>query len=209
MMSLTGDCSGLAFTGLGYSVLAIAIVAIACLAAGIVVVGHAKQRSRLGVSVALLLVLGLCVTIGMAGASSARAATSDCGNSTPTTTPTPSPAPSSTLTLTQTSTITSLAPGIAAATISGTSTNNGLDNIFVEMVEVRIDTITKAPHAAAGTCDASDYILLNPQMAVNQSVPPHGSVQFTGATLGFNDRSTNQDACKGATVRLTYELYES
>jgi hypothetical protein len=198
-------CGGLAFTGLGYSIIAIVIVAVACVAAGILVVGRSKQRGRLGVSIAVLVVLAVCVVIGMAGATSARAAASDCGSSSPT----PTPTPGSVFSITQTSSIADLAPGVAAATIAGTSTNNGDDSVFLRRVEVRINSVTKAPHAAAGSCDASDYVVLNPQMPVNQSVPPQGSVKFTGATIGFNDRSSNQDACKGATVRLTYELYES
>jgi hypothetical protein len=203
MTSVIVGCGGLAFTGLGYSIIAIVVVAVACVAAGILVVGRSKQRGRLGASIALLVVLAVCVVIGMAGASSARAAASDCGTSAPT------PTSGSVLSITQTSTIADLAPGVAAATITGTSTNNGVDSVFLRRVEVRINSVTKAPHAAAGSCDASDYVVLNPQMPVNQSVPPQGSVKFTGATIGFNDRSANQDACKGATVRLTYELYAS
>jgi hypothetical protein len=207
MTSVIVGCGGLAFTGLGYSIIAIVVVAVACVVAGILVVGRSRQRGRLGASIAVLVVLAVCVVIGMAGASSARAAASDCGRSAPTSTPTPTPG--SVFSITQTSTIADLAPGVAAATITGTSTNNGDDSVFLRRVEVRITSVTKAPHAAAGSCDASDYVVLNPQMPVNQRVPPQGSVKFTGATIGFNDRSTNQDACKGATVRLTYELYAS
>ena len=29
---------------------------------------------------------------------------------------------------------------------------------------------------------------------------------FTGATIRFNDKATNQDACKGATVGLAYAI---
>jgi hypothetical protein len=201
MMSTDDACTDLAFTGLGYSVMAIVVVAIACLAVGMVILGRKNSRGHLGVFVALLLVLGACTGVGMASSSPARAATPGCTDATPT--------PSTTPAIVQTSTITELAPGGTAAGISGVSTNLGQDSVFVVMVEVHIASVTKAPNAAAGSCDASDYVVLNPQMPVDQSVPPQGSVQFTGATIGFNDRSTNQDACKGATVRLIYELYES
>jgi len=33
---------------------------------------------------------------------------------------------------------------------------------------------------------------------------PGGSTAFAGASIGFNDKSTNQDACKGATIQLLY-----
>jgi hypothetical protein len=204
-----GNCTGLAFTGLGYSVLAIVAVAIACLAVGVAVLGLGKRRGRRGVFIALVpvlvLALGGFAVGGMAGSSSADAATPGCVGSSPA----PSTAPSTAPTVVQTSAITGLAPGVPAMPISGMSTNNGDDSIFVEMVIVSIGSVTKAPHATAGSCNASNYIVLNPQMSVDQTMPPQGSVHFTGATIGFNNRATNQDACKGATVRLTYELYES
>ena len=33
---------------------------------------------------------------------------------------------------------------------------------------------------------------------------PGGSTAFAGASIGFNDKSTNQDACKGAAVTVHY-----
>jgi len=209
MTSANSACAGLAFTGLGYSVLAIVVVALACLAMGIVLLGRGKGRGRVSVLVALLLALGACTAVGMTGPSSATAATPGCDGSRPSPGPTQSPAPSAALTVVQTSTIAGLAPGVPAIPISGVTTNTGPDSVFVEMVVVRVESVTKAPHAVAGSCDASNYVVLNPQMSVNQSVPPQGSVHFTGATIGFDNRATNQDACKAAMVRLTYELYES
>jgi hypothetical protein len=205
MKSAIDDCTGLAFTGIEYSIVAIALVAIACLAVGVAVLGLGKRRGRRGVFIALVsvlvLVLGVFAVGGMTGSSSADAATPGCVGS--------SPAPSTAPTVVQTSTITGLAPGVPAITISGMSTNNGHDNIFVRMVIVSVESVAKAPHATAGSCNASNYVVLNSQMSVNRIMPPRGSVHFTGATIGFNNRATNQDACKGATVRLIYELYES
>jgi hypothetical protein len=209
MTSEIGNCTGLAFTGLGYSVLAIVAVAIACLAVGVAVLGLGKRRGRRGVFIALVPVLVLVLAGfavgGMAGSSSADAATPGCVGSSPA----PSTAPGTALTVVQTSTITGLAPGVPAMPISGMSTNNGHDSIFVRMVVVRIGSVAKASHATAGSCNPSNYVVLNPQMSVNSVMPPRGSVHFTGATIGFNNRATNQDACKGATVRLIYEVYES
>ena len=67
-----------------------------------------------------------------------------------------------------------------------------------------IASVTKPANAAAGTCDASDYALSNAVMAVNTDLTPGQTVSFTGATLGFNNKASNQDACKGATVNLAY-----
>jgi hypothetical protein len=41
-------------------------------------------------------------------------------------------------------------------------------------------------------------------MPVGATVREGGSAEFSGAALAFNDKSTNQDACKGARVDLHY-----
>jgi hypothetical protein len=59
---------------------------------------------------------------------------------------------------------------------------------------------------AVGTCGATDYALVSPDMDVNQTVPT-GADQGTwgGATIQFNNKPTiNQDGCKGATVTIAY-----
>ena len=73
---------------------------------------------------------------------------------------------------------------------------------------VAITSVDKATGAVAGTCDATDYTLTGAVMTVDQDVPAGGGTQaFSGATLGFNNKpDTNQDACKGATVNLTYTV---
>ena len=106
----------------------------------------------------------------------------------------------SNLTITQTSTISGLAPGVAAQTISGTVTNNATNSAYVNTVTASIASVT----GGAGACDASDYTLASPVMSVAQNVAAGGSANFTGATLAFNNKATNQDGCKGATVNLAY-----
>ena len=55
-------------------------------------------------------------------------------------------------------------------------------------------------------CDPSDDVLLNAGMPVGQTLTPEGSTAFRGATIGFSNKSANQDACKvkGATTELVY-----
>ena len=106
----------------------------------------------------------------------------------------------SNLSIVQTSTISGLAPGVAAQTISGTVTNGATNNAYVDTVTVSIASVT----GGAGSCDASDYTLLNPVMDVQSDLAPGASANFTGATLAFNNKATNQDGCKGATVNLAY-----
>ncbi len=108
----------------------------------------------------------------------------------------------------QTGTLTAMYPGDTAQTISGNFDNPNSGPSYVNTVTVSIASVTKAAAAPAGTCDATDYTLAGATMTVNNEVPTGtGKGAFTGATLKFNDKATtNQDACKGATVNLAYAI---
>lgn len=112
----------------------------------------------------------------------------------------------SAVTIEQTTTITNLAPGVAPQTLSGTFTNPNTGPVYITSVTVSIGSVTKAAGAPAGTCDATDYTIAGATMPVGAEIPS-GTAQgaWTGATIAFNNKATtNQDACKGATVNLTY-----
>jgi hypothetical protein len=111
----------------------------------------------------------------------------------------------SSITAVQTSTVSGLAPGVAAQTLTGKFNNSNTSPSYVTSVTASIASVTKL---GTGTCDATDYTLTNAVMAVGAEIPA-GSAQgaWTGATIAFNDKSgTNQDACKGATVNLSYAI---
>jgi hypothetical protein len=194
---VSAACPQLPTTGLAFPVVTVTVVAIACFVFGLALLWVSRRRDRRRVSIVLLFVLGVCAVGVFAPPPSANAATPGCGD----------PAPA--FTIAQTSVITGLAPGMPAVRIDAVGTNTGDTSIFVEMVAVRVSSVTKAPLAVAGTCDATDYVIENPQMPVNQTVLPAESIEFGGATISFNDRQTNQDACKGATVHLAYDVDES
>ncbi len=114
------------------------------------------------------------------------------------------------LTVHQTSTIENMFPGDAAQTIRATVKNTGTQSGYVSRVVVSIDHVTLADGVTLGTpstCSATDYTLdgvtmdLTPgeDLAVDAT-----SSEFSGATLKFFDKTTNQNACKGATVHLAY-----
>lgn len=72
-------------------------------------------------------------------------------------------------------------------------------------VTASIDSVTKDAGAVAGTCDATDFTLASAAMTVNASIPAgvaHGA--WTGATIAFNNKGSNQDQCKLATVHFAY-----
>jgi len=113
----------------------------------------------------------------------------------------------SALTANQTTTLSAMYPGDSAQTISGNFDNPNSGPIHVGTVTASIASVTKAAGAPAGTCDASDFTLANAAMTVNAEIPVGtGKGAFTGATLKFNNKATNQDACKGATVNLAYAI---
>jgi hypothetical protein len=110
------------------------------------------------------------------------------------------------LTAVQTSTVAGMAPGDTAQTLSGNFTNTNSGPVYVASVTASISSVTISGAPAVG-CDATDYTLANPTMSVGAQVPA-GTAQgaWTGATIQFNNKATNQDACKGATVNLAYSI---
>jgi hypothetical protein len=114
---------------------------------------------------------------------------------------------STNITAVQTSSVAGLAPGSTAQTLSGNFTNTNSGPVYVTSVTASISLVTKAGSAPAGTCDASDYTLTGANMTVGAQVAAGTAVgSWTGATLAFNNKATNQDACKGATVTLSYAI---
>jgi hypothetical protein len=111
------------------------------------------------------------------------------------------------LTVNQTTTLAAMFPGDTAQTISGNFDNPNPGPIYVGTVTASIASVTKAAGAVAGTCDATDFTLANAAMTVNAEVPA-GTAKgsWTGATIKFNNKATNQDQCKGATVSLAYSI---
>ncbi|MCU1690729.1 MAG: hypothetical protein JWN20_2657 [Jatrophihabitantaceae bacterium] len=104
------------------------------------------------------------------------------------------------LVVAQTSTISNMYPGDSAQTISGTVKNTAVNSAYVTQVVVSIASVT----GGLGACDATDYTLASPTMLIGTDVASGVTVNFAGATLKFNNKATNQDGCKGATVNLAY-----
>jgi hypothetical protein len=97
-----------------------------------------------------------------------------------------------------------LRPGVAPADIFGRVTNSSADSTYVTTVTVSIVSVTLAAGAPSGTCTAADYVVADPIMTVNKPLPAHSAVTFAGATIGFANSASVQDACKRATIHLHY-----
>lgn len=110
------------------------------------------------------------------------------------------------ITAVQTSTVTAMAPGDSAQSLNGTFLNPNTGPVYVTSVTASISSVVKDPGAVAGTCDASDYTLAGAVMAVNAEALANDTSTWSGATIKFNNKATNQDACKLATVNLAYTI---
>ncbi len=193
-------------TDLGADVGLLLLLGIACLIAGTMLV-LLGRRSRGGPAVlVLLLLLGTVTTIiTLAAATPAEAATPGCSSSSP-------PFSSSSvgrLTVTQTSTMARLAPGVAPAPITGRLVNHGAGSTHITDVDVKIAYIAPRPTSSAGACGTNDYKLIAARMPVGRTLGPGGSTGFAGASIGFDNKKTNQDACKGAAIHLLYTVNPS
>jgi hypothetical protein len=186
------NCDLLPRTGADVDPGLILIIAVACLVAGAVfLLVAARGRRRGATALVAVLLMGTVVLLGPG--SVVTAAATDCV----------SPDDNS-LTVIQTSTMAGLAPGVAPAPITGRVVNNGTDSTYVAAVAVEITHVTAEPGAPAGACSAADYRILDTTMTVGETLGPGGSASFAGASIGFADQATDQDACQRATVHLLY-----
>lgn len=104
----------------------------------------------------------------------------------------------------QTSTVTDLHPGGAAQTLSGNFDNGNEGPTYVASVSVSISSVVPV---GAGVCTATDYTITGSPMTVAAEVPAGNGVgAWTGATIAFNNKASNQDGCKGALVNLAYTI---
>ena len=98
-------------------------------------------------------------------------------------------------------------PGGNAQTLSGDFDNGNAGPVYISTVTASIVSVTKAAGAPSGTCDPTDFTLSPTQATVNAEIPAGTGVgSWSGPQIKFNDKASNQDACKGATVNLAYSV---
>jgi len=111
------------------------------------------------------------------------------------------------LTAVQTTTLSPMYPGDSQQTLLGKFNNTNSGPVYVADVVASISGVTQAV-GATGSCDATDFSLTSATMTVGHEVAAGSGVDsFSGAKIQFNDKGTNQDGCKGATVDLTYTIH--
>jgi hypothetical protein len=102
------------------------------------------------------------------------------------------------ITVVQTSTVSGLAPGLPAQSLSGTFDNGNASPVYVHSVTVTVDGTDKAG------CDASNYAVVQPALVDAEVQPGAAQGSWAGGSIVFVNKATNQDACKSATVHLSY-----
>ena len=171
----------------GFPVTALLTFGVACVLVGVLMLLFARSRRCRAATIAVvLLIVAAGVSASNYGNASAEPVTTSC------------------VAIDQISPVLGLAPGIAPTPITGLITNHWPETIFITAVTVSIASVMRAPGSVDGTCDASDFILLDTEMPVGRSLEPSESAEFSGALIGFNGKSVNQDTCQSATVDLQY-----
>ena len=88
-----------------------------------------------------------------------------------------------------------IAPGIAPMTIRGTATNASNQTQYIGTVS---PTVTGTSNSG---CTAADFVVTSG--VINTDVAS-GSTGLNFGTIAFNDTASNQDACQGVTVNLSF-----
>ncbi|MEA2156405.1 MAG: hypothetical protein QOE11_2545 [Solirubrobacteraceae bacterium] len=104
----------------------------------------------------------------------------------------------------QTTTVSALSPASTPQALSGNFNNPNPGTVRVATVTASLASISGG---AGGTpaCTTADYRINNPTATVNATIASGNGVgSWSGPTIEMLDAATNQDACKGATVNISY-----
>jgi hypothetical protein len=111
------------------------------------------------------------------------------------------------VTVAQLGSTSNLYPGGPSAPVNFSINNTNSGPAYVANVVVGIASVVKNAGAPVGTCDATDFTIVQPT-AINANVPS-GTTNYatSGATIAMvNKAAANQDACKLATVNLSFTV---
>jgi len=138
------------------------------------------------------------VVVGSSGAAYAYWTNSGSGTGTAVT------GTNSAVTVVQTSSISGMYPGEGTRALSGNFNNPNAGNTYVTAVTATGYAID-ATHVTAGcTVAQGNYTLGGTSNTPGDVAAGNGVGSWSGLTVQMNNLGTNQDACKGATVTITY-----
>ena len=105
-----------------------------------------------------------------------------------------------------------LGPGLPAIGLSGDFDNPNTESVYVGTLTATITGVTGGgspdPDGDVDGCAEDDYVLTNASTTVNSQIAAGTGVgSWSGPEIDFVDETNeNQNACKGATVQLSYTL---
>jgi hypothetical protein len=127
----------------------------------------------------------------------------------------------------QTSTVAAMAPGIAAQPLVGNFDNPNAGPVFLKSVKAEVTGVTMVGTPPGPACTVTDFVIAGGTQGATTQIGttvdvrasstgpagtgvgvevPNGTAQgyWAGLTLQLINKPTNQDACKGSTVAITY-----
>jgi len=106
------------------------------------------------------------------------------------------------VTVLQTTSSAVLVPGGPASTLSGTFTNTNTSPVFVNEVTATLASVTGSVGTPA--CTIADYQLDTATITIGAQAATTDDTPWTGIIVSMLNSGTNQDACKNATIHLSY-----
>lgn len=150
---------------------------------------HAKTNRSLvlGAALALLLIGGVAFAYWTNTGSGAGSATTGTNTA---------------ITIVQTNSSATLYPGGASSTLSGTFSNPNTSPVYVNDVTATLASVSGSTGTPA--CTVADYQLEVATISVDAEVAADDTTAWSGIKVRMLNSSTNQDACKNATINLAY-----
>lgn len=106
------------------------------------------------------------------------------------------------ITIVQTASSAVLQPGGPSSTLSGTFSNPNTSPVFVNQVTATLASVTGSVGSPA--CTIADYALTTATITIGAEVLADDTSTWSGIQVRMLNSSTNQDACKSATINLSY-----
>lgn len=109
--------------------------------------------------------------------------------------------PHGAIAINQTAAVTGLAPGSPAQELYGTFTVPGDETVRVGAVTATVEGTDRKG------CGAKDFVITGSPTRVEADVSPgEGRGAWSGIWIRLDNRSVNQDACKGARAAIVYRV---
>jgi hypothetical protein len=146
-----------------------------------------------------LLVIASISALAVAGIAYAFFSGSGTGNGSGTTAGAPTG-----ITVNQSTVVTNLYPGATATALSGTFDNSNAGAVHLNSVTASVVSVDPT-HTTAG-CNFNDYVIAGTgTVGSSGNVPAGNGVgSWSGLTVQLQNTGSNQNACQGATVNISY-----